>query len=80
MRYQPRPLVRVGDIIVVPESDYLYGVGPLTLRITAIEVEPKLVERLEWVRLRGIPIYWNLEEGSEREALVRVTALRTQRP
>ncbi len=76
---QPEPLVKIGDLVEIPEADYCYGVGVLKMRITAMTVTPQEVSRLEWVRLIGVPIYNYGQEGPEREALVRVAALR-QRP
>jgi hypothetical protein len=75
---RPEPLVQVGDVIEVPEADYCYGLGTLIMRITTMTVAPHEVARLEWVRLVGVPIYTQGREGPEREALVRVTALRQQ--
>jgi len=77
---RPEPLVQVGDLVEIPEADYCYGLGVLKMRITAMTVTPQEVSRLEWVRLIGVPIYSNGQEGSEREALVRVAALRRHPP
>jgi hypothetical protein len=76
----PPPLVRVGDVIDVPEADYCYGRGRLRMRVTAVEQNAVPVEQLEWVRLCGVPIYERGNEGDEREALVRVAALRQHPP
>ena len=76
----PEPLVQVGDLVEIPEADYCYGVGVLKMRITAMTVTPQEASRLEWVRLIGIPIYDYGQEGPEREALVRVAALRQHPP
>ncbi|WP_170047432.1 hypothetical protein [Couchioplanes caeruleus] len=43
-------------------------------------VTPQEVSRLEWIRLIGVPIYSNEQEGPEREALIRVEALRRHPP
>jgi hypothetical protein len=77
---RPAPLVQVGDLIEIPEADYCYGLGVLKMRITAMTVTPQEVPRLEWVRLIGVPIYNYGQEGPEREALVRVAALRRHPP
>lgn len=76
----PKPLVQVGDVIEIPEADYCYGLGILRMRITAMTVTPQEVPRLEWIRLIGVPLYSNEQEGPEREALIRVEALRQHPP
>lgn len=67
-------LVKVGDVIQVPEADYAYGRGTLTLRVT--HVDPDLHSNLEWLRLKGIEIRWDGADGKQRDVLVRVSALR----
>jgi hypothetical protein len=65
--------IQPGQVLKIPEADYLYGVGVLTLRVTDVrgEVDP----RLRWLRIRGVEILWNGQEGAEREVMVRVSAL-----
>jgi hypothetical protein len=70
------PLVRAGDVLRVPEPDYMYGVGPLTLRVTAVDAEANARPELEWVRLQGVELRWDGSEGMHREVQVRRTALR----
>ncbi|MEV8503337.1 hypothetical protein AB0368_00745 [Actinoplanes sp. NPDC051475] len=77
---RPEPLVQIGDLVEIPEADYCYGLGVLRMRITAMNVTPQDVSRLEWVRLVGVPIFSHDQEGPEREALVRVAALRQHPP
>jgi hypothetical protein len=74
------PLVKVGDTIEVPEPDYCYGRGLLRMRVTTVESGSLPVDRLEWVRLVGVPIYERGNEGPVRVALVRVAALRRHPP
>ena len=69
--------IRIGETIHVPEADYCYGYGTLTLRVTAIDATAVQLPALEWVWVRGIEIRWNGVEAGERSVLVRVTALRT---
>jgi hypothetical protein len=56
----PKP----GDEIHVEEPDYMYGVGPLFLRVTVVGK----VERLTngpWVNLTGIPLRGRVSNQSE---------------
>lgn len=76
----PPPLVAVGDVIAVPEADYCYGRGDLRMRVTGVDAGSVPVGELEWVRLLGVPLYERGNEGREREALVRVNALRRHPP
>jgi hypothetical protein len=70
------PLVQVGDTICLPEADYCYGRGPLTIRVTEVDADLTRFPALEWVRVRGVVILWDGTDGDEREVLVRVAALR----
>jgi hypothetical protein len=72
------PLVQVGDTICMPEADYCYGRGLLTIRVTEVDADLARFPVLEWVRLRGVVITWNGTDGDERDVLVRVAALRRQ--
>ena len=67
--------VKVGDVVTFKESDYYFGSGDVTLRITQLP-EERLPSGSEWLQISGIPIYWNGQEGEERTALVRATALK----
>jgi len=70
-----QPPVRVGDVLQLSEEDYRFGVGPLTIRVTALLQVQHLAEG-PWLYLRGIPIGWNGQEGEPRQVLVRLSALR----
>jgi hypothetical protein len=72
------PLVQVGDTICLPEADYCYGCGLLTIRVTEVDADLAHFPALEWVRLRGVVILWDGTDGDERDVLVRVAALRKQ--
>ena len=74
---RPEPLVRIGDLLRIPEAHYLYGVGTLTLRATFVGEDLSRYPTLQWVRLRGIQIHHNGAEGDTREVTVRVAALRS---
>lgn len=73
----PTPHIRIGETVRIPEADYCYGYGALTLRVTAVDATAVQLPALEWVWVRGIEIHWNGDENGERSVLVRVTALRT---
>ncbi len=70
--------IKPGDVVKIPEADYLYGLGDLVLRVT----EPPDVQRLpdgDWLRLTGIQLAWNGTELHERQVLVRLQALTRRR-
>lgn len=73
-----QPLVKVGDTICMPESDYCYGHGQLMMRVTEVDADLARFPALEWVRVRGVVILWDGTDGDERDILVRVAALRKQ--
>lgn len=65
--------VQVGELLYVFENDYRYGRGRLWLRVTAIidgTSDP------EWVHLKGIELAWTGARLGERDAWVRLTALK----
>ena len=68
----PSAPLRVGDTVQIPEPDYCYGLGTLTLRITAIGGGP----RRDWVQLRGVQLGAHGQEIKEREVLARLAAIR----
>jgi hypothetical protein len=72
------PLVEVGHVIRIPPAHYLYGSGPLLLRITGIGVDPARYPALEWIGIAGVEIGSDGSEGDPREVLVRVSALRNR--
>lgn len=48
--------VKVGDAVKIPEPDYCYGLGTLTLRLTQIcPPYPQWPDR-EWIFVKGIEI------------------------
>ncbi len=66
-------MVKVGQVIRVPEEHYCYGRGMLTLRVTAVDPSPH--PNLEWLRVMGVEIGSDGSDGKERTVLVRVSAL-----
>ncbi|MFI5839337.1 hypothetical protein ACIA8K_06420 [Catenuloplanes sp. NPDC051500] len=69
----PTTSLRVGDTVHIPEPDYCYGLGTLTLRITAIGSG---APRRDWIQLRGIQLGEDGREIKEREVLARVGGIR----
>jgi hypothetical protein len=71
------PQVKTGDVIRLEEPDYLYGIGPLLLRITAVGNLHREPDGF-WLSLRGSPLHPDGRETGqpERYALVRLTAIR----
>lgn len=69
------PLVRIGDVLRIPEEHYLYGVGTLTLRVTAVDANISRHPGLEWLQVRGVELHSNGTDGDVREVAVRVSAL-----
>jgi hypothetical protein len=59
-------------VLALAEEDYCYGIGPLALRVTAVDPPG---DSGEWVRLRGWEL-WPEGEGDIRDVLVRVSAIR----
>lgn len=64
-----------GTVLDLGEPDYLYGTGPLRLRL-ATPLDTQRLARLEWVRLIGDEIRWNGEIEPNRDVNVRVSAIR----
>ena len=69
------PPVKVGDVLKLAEEDYRFGVGSLTLRVTALLHVQELPDG-PWLYLRGVTIRWDGSEGAVRQVLVRLAALR----
>lgn len=69
----PHPRVRVGQILEIKEEDYCYGEGVLKLKVTRVAANQH--PDLEWLRIIGVEIRWNGEEGDPRDVLVRTSAL-----
>ena len=72
---RPVPVVNKGDILVIEEADYCYGIGPLRIRVTAIGAPRGQVRGPEWLGVVGVEIRWNGAEGAHRSVLVRTAAL-----
>jgi hypothetical protein len=70
--------VSVGDVLELAEQDYRFGVGPLTLRVTALLHVLPLPDG-PWLYLRGVPIRWDGRHDEPRQVLVRLAALRRDR-
>jgi hypothetical protein len=70
------PPVKINDLIHLREADYCYGLGDLTLRVTAL---PERLPDPEWVDITGIEILWNGNHGNERTVRVRASALQQPR-
>lgn len=73
---RPDRLVEVGDVVRVGEPDYIYGYGPLILRVTEVGTIQRDRDE-EWVHLKGVQLR---ADGSPlrpdpRYALVRLAAL-----
>lgn len=63
-----------GVVLTIPEAHYRYGVGPLTLRLTAVTGPAALPG---WVRIRGVQIGWRGHDGPTREVDVEMAAITT---
>jgi hypothetical protein len=77
-RDQQPVAVAVGDIVCVDEGSYMYGTGPLVLRVTGVG-EPQYLDGERWLHLRGHQRFHTGVEAPERYALVRARAVRVQR-
>ena len=54
------------------ESDYLYGVGPLLMRVEHIDwTAPVSYENEDWYQVRGMELTPDGREMGKRQALVR---------
>jgi hypothetical protein len=66
--------IKAGDWLTVAEADYCYGIGELTLEVTAVgDVVADSGDK--WLRLRGRTIYWNGTVGEDRVVAVRTSVL-----
>ena len=74
---QPPASVAAGDVVHIDEGDYMYGTGPLVLRVTAVG-EPQQVNGERWLHLRGHQRFHTGVDTPERFALVRADAIRIQ--
>ncbi len=57
----------------IPEPDYCYGLGTLTLRITGIGSGGS---RRDWIQLRGVQLGEDGREIKEREVLARIGGIK----
>ncbi|MDR7273483.1 hypothetical protein [Catenuloplanes atrovinosus] len=65
-----------GDILRIAQTDYCYGNGPLTLRITRLGADPAAYPALEWLGLTGVELTPDGAEGDVRHVLVRADVIR----
>ncbi len=75
----PEPLVRVGQVLRIPEAHYLYGSGELVLRVTHVDPGLDRYPGLEWVRVKGVEVGWDGSDGQPRDVMIRVAVLRDPR-
>jgi hypothetical protein len=66
-------------VIELAEENYRFGLGRLTLRVTALLHVQELADG-PWLYLRGITIRWDGSDGDVRQVLVRLASLRTGEP
>lgn len=70
--------IKAGDWLTVPEADYCYGIGELTIEVTAVgNVVADSGDR--WLQLRGRTVYWNGTIGEDRVIAVRASVLAAAR-
>lgn len=72
---EDHPLGR-GDVLRIRQTDYCYGNGPLTLRITALGADPGEFPALEWLGVAGIVLDPDGRDGEECHVLVRAELVR----
>lgn len=65
-----------GDVLRIKQTDYCYGNGPLTLRITRLGADPAEYPALEWLGLTGVELDPHGAEGEVRHVLVRAELVR----
>lgn len=63
-----------GEVLQLGEDDYKFGVGTLTLRVSAALRVERHADGL-WLAVRGVEIRWDGTDGKTRDVLVRMTAL-----
>ncbi|HEU4424283.1 MAG TPA: hypothetical protein VFR67_17280 [Pilimelia sp.] len=61
-------------MLELANDDYRFGVGPLTLRVTAL-MHVQMLADGPWLYLRGIQIRPDGSDGDSRQVLVRLAAL-----
>ena len=66
-----------GRVVVFAEPDYMYGIGPLTLRIERIDrTNPTRYDGENWYPVVGMRLTADGRELDRREVLVRGRRLR----
>lgn len=65
----------VGQLVEIPEQGYLYGVGNLILRVTAVRPSPDR----DWVELTGHEISWNGKRIGMRAIVAKRAAIKLVR-
>jgi hypothetical protein len=77
----PEMPVGIGNVLRVGESDYMYGTGPLILRVTQIGGLTQLSDG-PWVNLDGTELRADgtVFRPEPRHVLVRLQALRRRSP
>jgi hypothetical protein len=66
----------VGTVLELSEADYMYGTGPLTIRLTEVKTDPSQFPAMEWVEVRGIDLYPDAEAERPRYVTIRVAAIK----
>jgi hypothetical protein len=62
----------VGPVLTFLEPDYLYGVGPLKLRVDRVDRRhPIAFDGDNWYAVDGVQIGWDGDEVGRRHVLVR---------
>jgi hypothetical protein len=75
------PRVEVGDTIRAAEPEYLYGTGPLVLRVTKVGQVQRLNDG-DWLEVEGYELRGDgapQVAGRPRHVFVRVAALLAQK-
>ncbi len=75
------PDVPIGAVVRLAEPDYMYGTGPLILRVTRVGVPTQLRDG-SWVDLEGTELRADgtVFRPEPRHVLVRLQALRRRTP
>jgi hypothetical protein len=71
--------VQPGNVLKIPEADYLYGVGELRLRVVAVGGVEHLPDG-QWLPVRGMELTRDGTELKERQVLLRLSAFTRRRP
>jgi hypothetical protein len=71
------PAAGWGDVVKIPEAQYLSGLGDLVLRVTGVGAVQRLPEATG-SGSPGVQLAWNGTEVRKRDVLVRPGGLMTQ--